>query len=248
MPGLRQRCFSLSGNGPALANLALTGLLSGWLHTTPPFKGAECVRGLWKMNVNGTARGGRLGSSSECRRVPARMNRSCDRFGLEDGPTAVKPQRVKGSGCAQLPLYTQWPRLKSIEGGSIGTRNPAVIAKIRSQTRAVSGIAALVTTPLRSLVTRAPSDQASPAPGIRLSQGWLFDQLLRAFGRTCLPTGVHRRRSTRPRPWHASLCGSRCRGGQLCGDRYYAEFTIYRRHFDWSLLSDEYLPFSDNYA
>ena len=43
--------------------------------------------------------------------------------------------------------------------------------EIQSQTRAVNGCTALVTTPLRLLVTRAPSDQASHAPGIRLSQG-----------------------------------------------------------------------------
>ncbi|MCU7870926.1 MAG: hypothetical protein KZQ98_20745, partial [Candidatus Thiodiazotropha sp. (ex Lucinoma borealis)] len=50
--------------------------------------------------------------------------------------------------------------------------------EIRSQSRTVSVIAALVTTPLRLLVTRAPSDQASPAPGTRLSQSLL----LQAYG------------------------------------------------------------------
>jgi len=82
-----------------------------------------------------------------------------------------KPQRVKGSCCTQLPLYTQWPRLKSIRGRQYRNASRAGHVEIRSQTRADSGIAALVTTPLRSLVTRAPSDQASHAPGIRLSQG-----------------------------------------------------------------------------
>ena len=65
--------------------------------------------------------------------------------------------------------------------------------KIQSQTRAVNGIAALVTTPLRSLVTRAPSGQAIPAPGVRLSHR-LHAEACTAFVQTrsdpteiCLP-------------------------------------------------------------
>jgi len=94
-----------------------------------------------------------------------------------------KPQRVKGSCCTQLPLYTQWPRLKSIRGWQYRNASRAGHVEIRSQTRADSGIAALVTTPLRLLVTRAPSDQASQAPGIRLSQGLLLytDSVIRTY-------------------------------------------------------------------
>ncbi|MES9830135.1 MAG: hypothetical protein ABW201_17895 [Candidatus Thiodiazotropha sp.] len=47
------------------------------------------------MNVNGTARGGSLGSLSECRLAPARMNRSYDRLGLEDGSTAFAAARSR---------------------------------------------------------------------------------------------------------------------------------------------------------
>ena len=96
LPGLRQRRLSPEGMGPAWTNLALTGFLSGWFHTAPPFECAECIRGLGKMNVNGTARGGHFNSSSECRPVPAGMNRSCDRPGSEDGPTASCRSASKG--------------------------------------------------------------------------------------------------------------------------------------------------------
>ncbi len=116
-----------------------------------------------------------------------------------------KPQRVKGSCCAQSPLYTQWPRLKSIRGRQYRNASRAGHVRIRSQTRADSGMAALVTTPLRSPVTRAPSDQANPAPGDCLSQGSLSISCCMPSGHNHLPTGVHRRRWTRPRPWHASL-------------------------------------------
>jgi len=91
MPGFRQRCFSLLGNGPALANLARMGLRLGWFHKIPLFKCAEQFRSLWKMNINGTSNSGHLCSSSNGRRLPARMSRSPNRiyrFGLEDGPTA----------------------------------------------------------------------------------------------------------------------------------------------------------------
>ena len=125
-----------------------------------------------------------------------------------------KPQRVKGSYCAQSPLYTQWPRLKSIRGPQYRNASRAGHVEIRSQARAVNGIAALVTTPLRLLVTRAPSDQASQAPGVRLSQDLRLQPDAVTFGRRYLSTGVHRRRWTRPRPWRASLRDSLCRGGQ----------------------------------
>jgi len=50
------------------------------------------------MNIDDTAKGGHLCSSSKCRRLPARMSRSCDRFGLEDGSTAY-------SRCASQDPY-----------------------------------------------------------------------------------------------------------------------------------------------
>jgi hypothetical protein len=64
--------------------------------TAPPFKCAERVRGLGKMNVDSIAIGDRFGSSIEYRRVPARMSRSYDRFGFEDGPTAYSRSASKG--------------------------------------------------------------------------------------------------------------------------------------------------------
>jgi hypothetical protein len=69
----------------------------------------------------------------------------------------VKPQRVTGSGCAQLPLCPQWPRMKSDRGRQYRDASRTGHGEIRSQTRAVSGSVALVTTPLRSPVTRAAS-------------------------------------------------------------------------------------------
>ena len=72
---------------------ALAGFLSGWFHHTPPIKGADRIRGSGKMNLNGTADGGRLGSWIECRRVPAWKNRLDDRFGLEEGPTVLTAAR-----------------------------------------------------------------------------------------------------------------------------------------------------------
>ncbi|WP_293688562.1 hypothetical protein [Thiolapillus sp.] len=65
---------------------------------------------------------------------------------------------------------------------------------ILPKTRAVSGNAALVTTPLRLPVTRAPSVQARHAPGIRLSQGLLVIGWCNPSLRCYLPTGAHRRR------------------------------------------------------
>jgi len=40
------------------------------------------------MSIDGTTRGGRLGSTSQYRPVPARINRSRGRLGLENEPTA----------------------------------------------------------------------------------------------------------------------------------------------------------------
>jgi len=59
--------------------------------------------------------------------------------------------------------------LKSISEYKYKNASRCRHVEIQSQTRTVYGIAALVTAPLRLPVTRAPSDQASRAPGIYLS-------------------------------------------------------------------------------
>ena len=69
----------------------------------------------------------------------------------------VTPQRVKWSCCAQSPLYPQWPRTKSIRGQQYTNRSSRCNPKIRSPLRIIPEMTALVTTPLRSLVTRAAS-------------------------------------------------------------------------------------------
>ena len=76
MPSLRQRQFSLLGNGPALANLpdlgrSLSVVSSHHLLSIVRTQSA----GLWKMNVDGIAlsgiiRGDRLGSSGKNRLAP----------------------------------------------------------------------------------------------------------------------------------------------------------------------------------
>ena len=83
----------------------------------------------------------------------------------------LQPLRVTGSECAQLPLVHAVATVKIDRGPQCKNTKPGCNRKIQSQTRVVNGIAALVTTPLRSLVTSAPSDQASPAPGGCLSHG-----------------------------------------------------------------------------
>jgi len=83
----------------------------------------------------------------------------------------LQPLRVTGPECAQSPLVHAVATVKIDRGPQCKNTKPGCNRKIQSQTRVVNGIAALVTTPLRSLVTRAPSDQASPAPGGCLSQG-----------------------------------------------------------------------------
>ncbi len=138
------------------------------------------------MNVNGTARGGRLCSSSNCRRVPARMSRSPNRIrSVRFGRWihGLQPLRVTGPECAQSPLVHAVATVEIDRGRQCNNASSDCHRKIRSQSRAVNGIAALVTTPLRLLVTRAPSDQASYAPGVRLSQGLRLqvDTVIRAY-------------------------------------------------------------------
>ena len=120
------------------------------------------------MNVDSTAGGGRLCSQRDCRRVPARMSRSWDRFGLEDGPTARAAafQRVRIRSIATVHAVAT---VKIDRGRQYKNTKSCRNLEIQSQTRVVNGIAALVTTPLRSLVTSAPSDQAGHVPGIGLS-------------------------------------------------------------------------------
>jgi hypothetical protein len=144
------------------------------------------------MNINGTARGGRLCSSVNCRRVPARMSRSHHqmssvRFGR--WIHGLPPLRVTGSEYAQLPLVHAVATVKIDRGPQCKNTKPGCNRKIQSQTRAVNGIAALVTTPLRSLVTRAPSEQASHAPGIRLSHR-LHSETRTAFAQSKSDFGV----------------------------------------------------------
>jgi len=159
------------------------------------------------MNINSTAKGVCVCSSSNCRRVPGENPiLKSNRFGR--WIHGYQPQRVKGSDCAQSPLYTQWPRINLFVpvdwGRQYKNTKPRRNLDIQSQARGVNGIAALVTTPLRSLVTRAPSGQANQAPGFHLSQGLLLFSDAVPFAHLRLTTGVHRRRWTRPRPWHAS--------------------------------------------
>ena len=86
----------------------------------------------------------------------------------------LQPLRVTGPECAQSPLVHAVATVKIDRGPQCKNTKPGCNRKIQSQPRVVNGIAALVTTPLRLLVTRAPSVQASHAPGIRLSQGLLL--------------------------------------------------------------------------
>ena len=128
----------------------------------------------------------------------------------------VKPRRVTGSGCAQLPLCPQWPRMKSVRGRQYRNASRTGHGEIRPQTRAVSGTAALVTTPLRSPVTRAASfrqarRQAFACHGacsLRVDTG------LRVVG-TCplVPPGA----AARGPALGTRVGGSRRRGGQGLG-------------------------------
>ena len=175
--------------------------------------GGKRFRGLWKISVDDTAMGGRLGSSSGSRHAPAGKADLAVRsdWKMDQRRNAAARQMVLLRSIATVHAVAT---VKSISGRQYRNASRAGHVDIRSQTRAVSGIAALVTTPLRSLVTSAPSGQASPAPGVRLSPGWLSLGGYGPSGAPACPPGVHRRRGTQPRPWHASLWGSRCRRGQ----------------------------------
>lgn len=81
---------------------------------------------------------------------------------------AAAPFGVRGRSVATLPAVAADEIVVSVD-----SRNPsrAGHGEIPPAGRAVPGMAALVTTPLRSPVTRAPSDRANPAPGYGLSHG-----------------------------------------------------------------------------
>jgi len=171
------------------------------------------------MNINVTARGGRLCSSVNCRRVPAGVSRSHHqmssiRFGR--WIHGLQPLRVTGSECAQLPLVHAVATVKIDRGPQCKNTKPGCNRKIQSQTRAVNGIAALVTTPLRLLVTSAPSDQACPAPGGCLSQRMcsIVGADLRSM--TTCPLGSTGAAERGP-ALGTRVRHSRCRGGRTWG-------------------------------
>ena len=95
--------------------------------------------------------------------------------------------------------------------------------EIQSQTRVVNGIAALVTTPLRLLVTRAPSGQASHVPGIRLSQGLLAIVGADLRNVDSCPLGSTGAAERGP-ALGTRVGGSRCRGGQDLGTQWTTNF------------------------
>ena len=124
------------------------GVLRSWLNITSFQLGGNRFRCSWKISVKLTTMGGRLGLSSGNRLAPAEKTDLAVRAYWKMDQRR-KPQRVKWSGCAQSPLYAQWPRLKSIRGRQYRNASRAGHVEILSQTRVVSGIAAVVTTPLR---------------------------------------------------------------------------------------------------
>ena len=132
------------------------------------------------------------------------------------------PQRIKGSGCALVPLYPQWPRLKSFEGGSIGRHHWLVTEKF-CRLRAP-----FLKPPPSSLPRFAASDDgafehsALPARLIAWHAARKTDGRCDPSAQCHLPTGVHRRRR-RPRPWLRELWGSLHRGGQDLGTRWTAD-------------------------
>jgi len=119
------------------------GVLRSWFNITSFQLGGNRSRCSWKISVKLTTMGGRLGLSSGNRLAPAEKTDLAVRADWKMDQRR-KPQRVKWSGCAQSPLYTQWPRLKSIRGRQYRNASRAGHVEILSQTRVVSGIAAVV--------------------------------------------------------------------------------------------------------
>ena len=91
------------------------------------------------------------GSLNECRRVACRVTDPAGPVRILKLDPRQKPQRVQGSGCAQLPLYTQWPRVNLIIRGEYKNASRTRHHKILPQTGGVYGYAALVTTAFAAL-------------------------------------------------------------------------------------------------
>lgn len=81
--------------------------------------------------------------------------------GFEDGPAAFGWSAIKWSCHAHLPLCPQWPRMKLITRLQCTNRSSRCNHENQLESRGVYGAAALVTSPLRSLVTRAASLQGN---------------------------------------------------------------------------------------
>ena len=134
--------------------------------------------------------------------------------GFERGPTAFAAahRRVRLRSVATDP---QWPRMKSFEGGSIGLHHWPGTCKSCRHCALFPEVAALVTTPLRSPVTRAPSVRASQRQAFACHRA--CDRGNRSLRACCLPTGVHRRR------WRGPALGTRviearvAVAGRTCG-------------------------------
>jgi hypothetical protein len=122
------------------------------------------IRGCWKKRLDGITWRDRLWrvawrQAGACGKKPALRSIRVGRW-----THGVKPRRVTGSGCAQLPLCPQWPRMKSDRGRQYRNASRAGHGEIRTQSRVVSGKAVRVTTALRWVVTRPfAQDRKSPA-------------------------------------------------------------------------------------
>ena len=142
-----------------------------------------------------SAMGGCLGSSSGCRRLPAKMSRSMTGSGWKRDPR-LAPIRISGSGCVHLPLYPQWPRMKSFEGVSIGPHHWPVTEK-SCRLRAC-----FLEPPPSSLPAALCSDEGasgwasgSPGTGLAYRSRWMAPA---AFGSIDLTPELHRRRYRGP--------------------------------------------------
>ena len=149
----------------------------------------------------------------------------------------LQPLRVTGPECAQSPLVHAVATVKIDRGPQCKNTKPGCNRKIQSQIRVVNGIAALVTTPLRLLVTSAPSDQACPAPGICLSQS--MHSMLDASRRnmTTCPLGSPGAAERGP-ALGTRVRRSRCRGGQDLGTQWTAmDYRFDKNCWYWSRIT-----------
>ena len=108
----------------------------------------------------------------------------------------LAPIRISGSGCVRLPLYPQWPRMKSFEGASIGPHHWPVTEK-SCRLRAC-----FLEPPPSSLPAALCSDEGtsgwasgSPGTGLAYRSRWMA---LAAFGSIDLTPELHRRRYRGP--------------------------------------------------